>query len=103
MLAEWRDGAASVRVTQRCLSRDAWRVVLERGGERLYLSESDGTPVMLARVEPHYLWGQVRADYLWTTWWNVNGLPALPGISLGFLLPNADLLRQRLRRPALEH
>ena len=37
------------------------------------------------------------------TWWNVNGLPALPGISLGFLLPNADLLRQRLRRPALEH
>ena len=37
------------------------------------------------------------------TWWNVNGLPALPGISLGFLLPNADLLRQRLRRPALQH
>jgi hypothetical protein len=34
------------------------------------------------------------------TWWNVNGLPALPGISLGFLLPNADLLRRRLRRPA---
>ena len=31
------------------------------------------------------------------TWWNVNGLPALPGISLGFLLPNADLLRARLR------
>jgi len=31
------------------------------------------------------------------TWWDVNGLPALPGISLGFLLPNADLLRNRLR------
>lgn len=31
------------------------------------------------------------------TWWDVNGLPALPGISLGFLLPNADLLRARLR------
>jgi hypothetical protein len=30
------------------------------------------------------------------TWWDVNGLPALPGISLGFLLPNADLLRARL-------
>jgi hypothetical protein len=36
------------------------------------------------------------------TWWDVNGLPALPGISLGFLLPNADLLRQRLRRPVLQ-
>jgi hypothetical protein len=32
------------------------------------------------------------------TWWNVNGLPALPGIALGFLLPNADLLRARLGR-----
>ena len=28
------------------------------------------------------------------TWWNVDGLPALPGISLGFLLPNADLIWQ---------
>jgi hypothetical protein len=35
------------------------------------------------------------------TWWDVNGLPALPGISLGFLLPNADLVRARLRRHAL--
>jgi hypothetical protein len=32
------------------------------------------------------------------TWWDVNGLPALPALSLGFLLPNADLLWQRLRR-----
>ena len=31
------------------------------------------------------------------TWWEVNGLPALPAISLGFLLPNADLLWARLR------
>jgi hypothetical protein len=31
------------------------------------------------------------------TWWDVSGLPALPGISLGFLLPNADLLRDQLR------
>jgi hypothetical protein len=36
------------------------------------------------------------------TWWNVNGLPALPGISLGFLLPNADLLFARLRRPVFQ-
>jgi hypothetical protein len=31
------------------------------------------------------------------TWWNVDGLPALPGLSLGFLLANADLLWRRLR------
>ncbi|HEV8459445.1 MAG TPA: hypothetical protein VGQ38_01950 [Gaiellaceae bacterium] len=32
-----------------------------------------------------------------TVWFNLNGLPALPGISLGFLVPNADLLWKRLR------
>jgi hypothetical protein len=31
-------------------------------------------------------------------WWDVGGLPALPGLSLGFLVPNADLLWRRLRR-----
>jgi hypothetical protein len=41
------------------------------------------------------------------TWWDVNGLPALPALSLGFLVPNADLLWKRLRRreprePAVE-
>lgn len=35
-----------------------------------------------------------------TVYWNVGGLPALPGIAIGFLLPNADLLWRRLRRPA---
>jgi hypothetical protein len=37
-------------------------------------------------------------------WWDVSGLPALPGISLGFLAANADLLWRRWRpaqpRPA---
>jgi hypothetical protein len=31
-------------------------------------------------------------------WWHVSGLPALPLLALGFLLPNADLLWRRLRR-----
>jgi hypothetical protein len=41
-----------------------------------------------------------------TVWWNLNGLPALPGLSLGFVLPNVDLLwrqlgeQRRLRREA---
>jgi hypothetical protein len=34
-----------------------------------------------------------------TVWWNLSGLPALPAIAVGFLLPNADLLWRRLRRP----
>jgi hypothetical protein len=37
-----------------------------------------------------------------TVWLNLNGLPALPGIALGFLVPNADLLWRRLRgRPGI--
>jgi hypothetical protein len=32
-----------------------------------------------------------------TTFWSTGGLPALPAISLGFLLPNADLVWRRLR------
>jgi hypothetical protein len=35
-----------------------------------------------------------------TVWFNLNGLPALPGIAVGFLLPNADLLWRKLRRSA---
>jgi hypothetical protein len=32
-------------------------------------------------------------------WWDLAGLPALPAISLGFLIPNADILWRRLRPP----
>jgi hypothetical protein len=32
-----------------------------------------------------------------TVWLNLDGLPALPAVALGFLLPNADLLWRRLR------
>src|SRR5262245_13034362 len=35
-------------------------------------------------------------------WWDLAGLPALPGISLGFLIPNADILWRRLRPPRAE-
>ena len=36
-----------------------------------------------------------------TVWLDLSGLPALPAISLGFLVPNADLLWRQLRtRPA---
>jgi hypothetical protein len=32
-----------------------------------------------------------------TVWLDLNGLPALPAIALGFLVPNADLVWRRLR------
>ena len=32
-----------------------------------------------------------------TVWLNLSGLPALPAIALGFLIPNADLIWRRLR------
>jgi hypothetical protein len=34
-----------------------------------------------------------------TVWLDLNGLPALPAIALGFVLPNADLIWHRLRGP----
>ncbi len=37
------------------------------------------------------------ATFALTVWFDLSGLPALPGISLGFLVPNADLLWKRLR------
>jgi hypothetical protein len=33
-----------------------------------------------------------------TVWLELSGLPALPGIALGFLVPNVDLIWRRLRR-----
>lgn len=33
-----------------------------------------------------------------TVWFDLSGLPALPGVAIGFLLPNADLLWKELRR-----
>jgi hypothetical protein len=36
-----------------------------------------------------------------TTFWSTGGLPALPGISLGFLLPNADLIWKQIRAKGL--
>jgi hypothetical protein len=33
-----------------------------------------------------------------TVWLDLNGLPALPAVAVGFLLPNADLIWAALRR-----
>jgi hypothetical protein len=52
------------------------------------------------RVVPTWL-GQVAAlggTIALTVWLNLSGLPALPAIALGFLVPNADLIWTALRR-----
>jgi hypothetical protein len=42
--------------------------------------------------------GLLGATIALVEWLQVSGLPALPALALGFLLPNADLLWRRLRR-----
>jgi hypothetical protein len=53
-------------------------------------------------LRPFWTWLGLTASFGVTmtlaTWWDVSGLPALPLLSVGFLLPNADLLWRRLRR-----
>jgi hypothetical protein len=73
VLREWEARASEVRVVQRCVYHDFPRIVLALGDDRLYLTESDGNPIRLDRTEAHYLWGQVRVEYLWNTWWEVTG------------------------------
>jgi len=43
------------------------------------------------------LTASIGATMALATWWDVGGLPALPLLSLGFLLPNADLLWRAVR------
>jgi hypothetical protein len=80
VLADWRS-APDVRVAEECLYRDYWRTVLSRttadGNERLFIDPKTGLPTKLDRREPHYLWGDVGVEYLWTIWTPVKGSRAL--------------------------
>jgi hypothetical protein len=71
VLADWR-AAHDVRVVARCIYREYPRLVLERhgafGAERLYMDAKTGLPVKLDREESHYLWGQVRGEFVYATW-----------------------------------
>jgi len=80
VLADWR-GSGDLRVVEECMYRDYWRVVLGRttqgGAERLYLDPKTGVPIKLERREPHYLWGDVNAEFVWSIWTPVKGSRAL--------------------------
>jgi hypothetical protein len=46
--------------------------------------------------------GLLVATLILTTTWDVTGLPALPAIAIGFLVPNADLIWKAWRERGLE-
>src|SRR6185437_15782438 len=81
VLTDWL-AASDVRATKQCTYRDYPRLVLERRGargpEQLYLDPKSGYPVKLDRMEPHYLWGQVHVEYVWSTW-EREGAVHVPG------------------------
>lgn len=83
-LAEWR--SSEVSVVARCSFRDYPRVVLSRGraDERLYLDSKTGVPVKYERVELHTLFGQVRAEYVYATWWQA-GPTILPVVAVRYV------------------
>jgi hypothetical protein len=80
VLADWK-AAHDVRVAEQCFYRDYWRTVLTRKGadaeERLFLDPKSFVPVKLERREPHYLWGDVLAEYLWSIWTPIKGTQAI--------------------------
>lgn len=53
------------------------------------------------RLRPGWTWVGMTLSFGVTVacavWWNLDGLPALPALSLGFLVPNIDLLWRALR------
>jgi hypothetical protein len=54
------------------------------------------------RLRPGWTWlamvAALGATIVITVWADVAGLPALPALSIGFLVPNADLIWRQLRR-----
>jgi hypothetical protein len=83
VLADW-NAARDVRVEGSCAYRDYPRVVLSRRGargvERLFIDAKSGYPTKLDRVEPHYLWGQIHVEFVYSTWQRVGNMH-LPGVA----------------------
>jgi hypothetical protein len=76
VLADWR-GAHDVRLLPDQSFQDYPRTVLARNGalgeERLFVDPKTGFPVKLERQEPHYLWGQVLVEYIYSQWNRASG------------------------------
>jgi len=109
IVADW-SADSTVRVAGRCWIRDYWRVALTRRGEsgddRLYLDPVSAYPVQLSRIESHYLWGRVRADYRYLTWYD-QLLPAaasrdIDGIPDAYRIYSATRLVPRDSAPSFQ-
>jgi hypothetical protein len=83
-----------------------WALPDERNDPRLGIPDLLFFALYLAaavrfRLRPGWTWlamvAALGATVVITVWADVAGLPALPALSIGFLLPNADLIWRRLR------
>lgn len=81
VIADW-SADANVTAAGKENYRDYDRLVLTRhtaqGEQRLLIDPKSGFPVKLEFTEPHYLWGQRRIEYVWTTWGMKDGV-VFPG------------------------
>ena len=84
-----------------------WALPSERNDPRLGVPDVLFFALYLAaavrfRLRPGWTWlamvGALGATVAITVWADVAGLPALPALSVGFLVPNADLIWTQLRR-----
>jgi len=91
VIADWRKDS-NVRVAGAGMYRDFLRTILTRltpeGEQRLFLDPKSGFPVKLEFTEKHYLWGQRRLEFVYTTWVSARGV-AMPGAS--YLLADGAL------------
>jgi hypothetical protein len=95
MLDDWLS-SPNVRVGERCQYRDYPRLVLSRAGprgeERLFVNERNDVPIKLDRTEPHYLWGQVHVEFIYSTWQRFEDV-LLPGVSFRMVDGRATIER----------
>jgi hypothetical protein len=93
VVADW-SAAPGVTVAGVETYRDYPRDVLTRetpqGRQRLFVDRKSGFPVKLELVEPHYLWGQQRIEYIWSTWVLTAGV-AFPGSAFRMADGEVDL------------
>lgn len=82
VVVDWSNDT-TVRFTGECMYRDYWRIVLARDAveskEQLYIDPRSSYPVKLQYDEPHYLWGQLHVENIYTTWITPKGGGSFPG------------------------
>jgi len=95
VIHDWMAGDTPT-VAGECLVRDYYRPTLARQGpygpERLSLDRKTGLPVMLEREEPHYLWGQVAVQYVYSNWDEGHGI-SIPTSSFRMVDGTAEVSR----------